>query len=270
MSDRDGIVLNLEEATYHSGPELSSTGAKTLLRAPALYRWQQEHRVEKAAYDFGHVVHGHVLGTGLEVVTVVADNWMTKAAKEARKDAYAAGKVPMLAKDAKRARDAADAVLAHPIAKHLFVGGDPEVSAFWTDEATGVRCRGRFDYLRGAARPVLVDLKTTDDADPKRFGKKAVDFGYDLQTDWYVTAYEAITGERVPFLHALVTIEPPHLVSVIQLDDEALRIGALKAARAREIYRDCTEAGVWPGHPEDIHPVSLPAWAITAADREYA
>ena len=30
---------------------------------------------------------------------------------------------------------------------------------------------------------------------------------------------------------------------------------------AIEIYRDCTEAGVWPGYSDEIELISLPAWA---------
>ena len=270
MTRRDGLVLSMPEQEYHSGPELSSTGAKTLLRAPALYQWQQEHRIEKAAYDFGHAVHALVLGTGLEVVIVEADTWMTKAAKEARADAYAAGKVPMLAKDFIRAQRAANAVMEHPIASTAFLtSGAPEVSAFWTDESTGVRCRGRFDWLRDSALEI-VDLKTAADANPATFGRSVAKFGYDLQAAWYMDGYQAITGDRPTFLHVVVEQHAPHLVSVIQLDEEALHIGALKAARAREIYAECTKTGQWPGYdPTVIHPVGLPQWAIyEEMDRE--
>lgn len=265
-----GLVHDLDELVYHRQPGLSSTGAKRILRSPAHFRWEQDHPEEKAAYDFGHVVHGLVLGAGLEVVKIDTDDWRTKAAKDARAEAHAAGKVPLLAKDHRRAMDAAAAVRAHPIAGALFTGGRAEVSMFWTDAATGVACRGRLDYLREVGRPLFVDLKTTADADPRTFGRTAANLGYDVQTDWYRGGYEAITGESLPFLHVLVEVEAPHAVSVVQLDDEALRIGAMKAARAREIYRDCTEADAWPGYdPTVIHQISLPRWAAHTAEEQY-
>lgn len=267
MTPRDGLVYHMPELEYHDGPELSSTGAKRLLRSPAHYQWEQAHRVEKAAYDFGHAVHALVLGTGLDIVEIDADDWRSKGAREARVAAYAEGKVPMLGKDSKRARDAADAVMAHPIAGPLFQRGHPEVSMFWTDEDTGVACRGRLDWLRTSGRPLIVDLKTCQDANPKTFGRTAASFGYDLQAEFYTQGYEAITGERLPSLHVLVEVEPPHAVSVVQLDDEALSIGAIKVRAALERYRDCTESGTWPAYdPTTIHPVSLPRWAAYDAE----
>lgn len=268
MSDRDGIVLGLEEAAYHSGPELSSTGAKTLLRAPALYRWQQEHPWHSDAFDLGSVVHSLVLGTGWPVVVVDADSWRGKAAQEERRAARDAGQIAILRADHERAWAMTSAVLAHPIARPLFEGvGLSEVSAFWTDEATGVRCRARFDRLNPGQ---IVDLKTAADANPAGFGRAVAAFGYDLSTAWYLDAHKAVTGERPEFLHVVVEKHAPHLVSVIQLDEEALHIGALKAARAREIFAECTSTGQWPGYdPTVIHPVGLPQWAIYEAEDVY-
>jgi len=267
-TDRDGLVLDLPEADYHSGPELSSTGAKTLLRAPALYKWQQEHPWHSDAFDLGSVVHGLVLGTGWPVVVVEADSWRSKAAQDERRAARDAGQVPILLADYERAVRMADAVANHPIAGPLFTGdGHSEVSAFWTDEDTGVRCRARFDRRNPGQ---IVDLKTAADANPAGFGRAVASFGYDLSTAWYREAHEAVTGERPEFLHVVVEKNAPHLVSVIQLDEEALHIGALKAARAREVFAECTKTGQWPGYdPTVIHPVGLPQWAIyEEMDRE--
>ena len=264
-----GLVHGLDELVYHRLPGLSSTGAKRILRSPAHYKWEQENRTEKAAFDLGHVVHGLVLGTGLDVAVIDADDWRSKAAKDERDSAYAAGAAPLLRKDYERAERIARRVQEHPVAGRLFTGGAAEVSAFWTDERTGVDCRGRFDYLRTTGRPIVVDLKTTSDANPAAFGRTALTFGYDVQRAFYGDGYEAITGEQPAFLHVLVETEQPHAVSVVQLDDDALYIGRLKARRALEVYRDCTEAGVWPDYPTEIHPVSLPGWALADAERKY-
>jgi hypothetical protein len=270
-TDLDGLVYGLDEQEYHALPGLSSTGAKTILRSPAHYDYQRKHgRPEKPAFDMGHAAHADVLGTGLEVVRIDADDWRTKDARAERDTAYAAGKVPLLAKDADRAAAIAAAVRAHDVAGRLFATGDPEVSAFWTDEATGVPCRGRFDYLRHLGRPLIVDLKTCQDANPDHFGRTALNLGYDVQTAHYLDGYQAITGETAAFVHVLVEVEPPHAVSVVQLDDDALYVGGLKARRAREIWRDCTAAGVWPAYSTEIEPVSLPAWAVRDAEERYA
>ena len=86
-------IYEVPELDYHSGAfgpadSLSSTEAKRILQAPKVLKWLRDHPQEpKAAYDLGHIVHGLVLGTGLEVVEIpedlLADNGaaFTKAAK---------------------------------------------------------------------------------------------------------------------------------------------------------------------------------------------
>ena len=94
MTDNDaaafaaGIYQDVPELDYHSGRfgphgSVSSTEAKRLLECPALYKWSKEHPAPpKAAFDFGHTVHGMVLGTGLDIYVHDHDSLRTKAAKE--------------------------------------------------------------------------------------------------------------------------------------------------------------------------------------------
>jgi hypothetical protein len=63
---------------------------------------------------------------------------------------------------------------------------------------------------------------------------------------------------------------PPYLASVRQLDAAAMRIGHADARRAREIWRDCTAAGTWPGYPVEVEFLSLPPWFENQHAEEYA
>ena len=270
-----GLVRDLDEREYHALPGLSSTGAKAILRSPAHYRWLVEHPLVRDNLDLGSAAHGFALGTGWEIATIPDDALSasgatnTKAAKEFIASARRRGAIPLKSEVVAQAKAIAEAVKAHPVAGALFTRGEAEVSMFWTDAETGVDCRGRLDYLRNVARPIVVDLKTCQDANPEHFGRTAVNFGYDVQAAFYSAGYEAITGAVPAFLHVLVEVEPPHAVSVVQLDDDALYVGRLKARAALERYRDCTAAGVWPAYPTDITPVSLPGWALTDAERKF-
>ena len=73
-----GIVDGMTDAEYHGDPvaagSISSSGARTLLKSPALYQWERAHRVEKTTYDVGHAVHAAVLGVGADVVLLDFDN----------------------------------------------------------------------------------------------------------------------------------------------------------------------------------------------------
>jgi hypothetical protein len=264
-------IYDLEEGVYHADPcapelgrSLSYSGAKTLIppNTPAKFAYEREHgRANKPAYDFGHAAHEMILGTGLELVVVDAEDWRTKAAQQARKDAYAAGKCPLLKADAERARAIRDAVLTHPTAGAILSQGEPEKSIFWIDQDTGVTRRARPDWLRPNA---IVDLKTCQDASPGKFAKSCADFGYAMQDAWYTDAAEAVGFGQLPFIFIAVEKEPPYLVGIYQLDAEAEQVGDTLNRQALEIYAQCESAGEWPGLSTDIETLRLPAWYVRA------
>lgn len=265
--DAPGLYADVEESAYHRdvvlaptlGRSLSSTGAKTILDSPARFAYQREHPVTSDAFDFGTAAHTMLLGSGPEIAVIEADSYRTKAAQAQRDAEREEGKVPMLSPDYMRALDLVDAVLAHPVAGAIFrADGKAEQSLYWVDDETGVTCRGRIDWLHPRA---IVDFKTSANASPAKFSRALVDYGYALQAAWYSDGYEAVTGERLPFIHVVVEKEPPHLVAVYQLDDEALAYGREQGAQARRLFAECESSGEWPGYPSEVVSVSLPAWA---------
>jgi PDDEXK-like domain of unknown function (DUF3799) len=268
-------VYGMPEGVYHADPvpggSLSVSGAKKLLppSCPAAFRYEQDHpKPPSDAMDLGTVAHKMVLGSGPEIVVVDAANWMTKAAKEQREAARQASKVALLAGDYARAQAMANAVRSHPIAGALLHpdAGTPEQSLFWQDRATGIMLRARADFLPSAGsyggRFIITDLKTCASAEPGAAIRSVMNFRYFMQAPWYADGAAALGLHPDPsFLFVFVESAPPHLITVIQLDDEAMQAGRNLNRQAIERYRDCTEAGVWPGYSDDIELVSLPPWA---------
>ena len=286
VDTRARIVYDLADAEYHRHPALSYSGAKLLLPplTPAHYRYDRTHpRPPKRAFDLGHAVHRVVLGAGAELVDItvtygpkhkrsgeIVDDYRTDAAIEARDDAYDKGQVPLLWHEREQVDAMAAAVMAHPLAGRLYApgSGTPEVSLFWTDEATGVPMRCRLDWLPHPVdgRPLIVpDLKSrTGSIHADVLGKVVDDYRYFIQDANYRAGIEACglaPAEGVAFVFVFVEVTPPHLVNVVQLDPEDIALGRGLMHRAAEIYRDCTASGVWPGHPVDIHTVSTPLYA---------
>jgi len=112
-----GIVHGLPDAAYHSRPELSSTEARLLLQSPAKYRWRKDNPPvidDSPKFDIGKAVHAKVLGQGAEVVVIDADDWRSKAARDARQEARDAGKAPLLTREFEAVNAMAESVLAHP------------------------------------------------------------------------------------------------------------------------------------------------------------
>lgn len=253
------LVPDMSNDEYHASPGLSSTGAKTINTCPAQFHWERSHPVHKAAYDFGSVAHELVLGKGDGFEVIEAANWMTKVAKEARDAARAAGLVPILAKDFKRAEALAQSVLRNPETGRLFASGAAETSVFATDPDTGVQVRCRPDWLTENlhGRPICLDLKTTAGGTHPRdvLGKYGVinKLGYHQSAAWYLDTLALCGIEDAQFLLVFVSKEAPHEPRVVLLDDDSLDEGRRLNRQALETFANCTERGEWPcAHPTFI------------------
>lgn len=281
-----GIYYGVPELDYHrgvfgpDGGSLSSTEAKRLLETPATYMWFKNNpQPPSKAFDLGHIVHGLVLGVGLEVVAyperVLGKGGAatTKAAREFAAEARENGQIPIKEQDLEVPIAMADAVLAHPIARALFEAGDPEVSIY--AQNAGVWMRGRVDWVHAPTNntgdAVLVDLKTSATTPTlDNFSRISATYHYGLQREWYRHIWQANTGGVAPrFLHVVVAKTPPYLVAVVELDAEFERIGKTQMERALTTWRVCNDSGEWPGIPAETGLVGPPAWyANTELDEE--
>jgi hypothetical protein len=265
------VVHDMAEQDYHAHPAFSHSGAKTLLKSPALYRWEQDNgRPEKRAYDIGHSVHSRILGTGLDEVHVDAGDWRTKEARTARDDAYALGRVPLLPKDVAQVEAMVRAFRDHPLSALIDHGhGAAEVSMFWRDEPTGIDLRCRVDWLPDVVddRLVIVDLKTADDASPAGFAKAAASYGYHGQDDWYRAGARALGLHPEPrFVFAVIETSPPYLVAAYEIDMLGKAKGSQDNRRAINTYATCLETGEWPGYSPNVELLTLPGWATYDTD----
>lgn len=260
-----GFQTDVPEAEYHADRgSLSVSGAKTILKAPALFKWEQNHPVHKDVFDFGSAAHELVLGIGPGIAVIPAtsrakaDQEAHKAAKEA---ACAEGKTPLTDEDYQTVQAMADTLSSHTLAMRLLSDGKPEVSAYAIDEWTGVMRRGRFDWLGPEG---IVDFKTTVNSDPAEFGRTAVNFGYAMQAEWYLRLAADLGHPASYFAFVNQMKTAPYLISVCELDDAALRYGGVRNRRALEIFRDCMASDLWPGWQTDdeFTTVSLPRWAV--------
>lgn len=265
---------------YHADPveggSLSQSEARLLLRCPARYRWQRDHgRPPKKEWDIGHAAHKLVLGVGPELVLFPGtgknpEAWQRDDDIAAVAALRAEGKVPLKPSDWHSVHAMADALRRDRLAAAVLRpdSGRAEQTLVWRDETTGVMCRAMLDWLRTGGD--LVDYKTTADASPTALRRAVANLGYHIQRAHYTDGVRALGLADAPrFVFIAQEKEAPYLVTCFQLDEEYAALGAASIARAREIYRDCTESGIWPGYMTDEFATLTPPRWLAYQSEEY-
>jgi len=267
-------VYDLDAETYHADPveggSLSSTGARKLMppSCPATFRYWVDHPEQhKAVFDFGQAAHAEVLGIGRPLRVIDADDWRTKAAREQRDAAYAAGETPLLAADHNTVREMAAALRRHRDASALLDpdSGAGEQTLIWRDPATGVACRAMLDWLpeHSGGRLIVPDYKTCASAEPGAIARSMASYGYHQQAAWYLDGVKALLdlGDLDPaFVFIFQEKTPPYLVTVAQVHPEDITWGRRLNAKAIDTYAECTRAGHWPAYTEQPISIELPAY----------
>lgn len=274
------VIDGMSAEDYHADRNsISSTGLRKILApgCPAQLRYDLDHpQPHKKEFDLGHAAHLLVLGEGPELEVIDAPDWKKVATRELRDLAYAEGKVPLLTKDHDMVQAMAAAIRQHPLAGPLFTPGTgvAEQSIFWTDPATGVRCRVRPDWLKQLPGLTLcVDYKTIKSADPDTVSKAIRDHTYHQQDALYTDGiWAALQPEDVRFIFVFQSKVAPYLITVRELADQDRDIGRARNERALRTYADCQVTGNWPdwtGPVTDIPTISMPTWAVLNETEEY-
>lgn len=281
MSDalrlNEGIHLNVPEAAYHADPcpepSLSSGIARLLLRSPlhamhAHPRFNLAHEDDgSGAADDGTILHKMVLGRGSDVAVIDADDWRTKAAKEARDAAREAGRVPVLAGrygELEAAADAIhDAIATLPALAAMGGDGQPEATMIWREpKFSGAWCRARVDWLPDAPTAPLFDIKTTKlSADPREWQRRIVTT-YCMQASWYLRGARALGRRPADFVFLVAECDPPHGIATMACAPSLLAYADAECERALAIWERCMKAGTWPGYPPHTAYVEAPPWLL--------
>jgi exodeoxyribonuclease VIII len=215
----------------------------------------------------GSAVHTHVLELdqwdARYVTAPEGINRRTNAGK-AEWEAFevaSTGRTVLAKADAELVMRMGHSVFAHPAAAMLLaMPGKAETTHMWTDQATGLRCKCRPDWLTDDGS-LIVDLKTTEDASPMGFRKSIANWRYHVQASWYLDGLEHATGKRPDqFIFICVEKKPPFACAVYAADVEMIQIGAEAAARDLDVLATCKVANAWPGYSDQVEMISLPPW----------
>lgn len=261
---------------YHgdlcTAPSLSSSGAREIVaHCPARffhdsYLNPKRPPDEESRFDLGKAAHTALLEpeTMLDRIRIVAaPDWRTTAAKAARDDARAAGKIPILAHQADAILEMGNVLVAHPIFERAWTGGHAEQTFVWKDPLTEIWLKARPDYVRDDFSRV-VDYKTTTAADLGSFQRRVYEHGYFQQAAWCLDGIEAVTGTRPKeFWLVAQETDPPYLVQAFRVGPRALDWGKLLNRTAIDLFATCVETNKWPGYQTGVEEIELPTYAET-------
>ena len=252
----DGIRISNKD--YRNRPGISSSELKKIMQSPAHYRYWKDNPQEKdtPALLLGRAAHKYVLETyDFYNEFAVAPNgdrrtkegkaiWEHFVAESEGKDVITQEQFEQI--DAMRT-----AAYATPFVSKL-LSGEKELSFWGVDEETGLEIKARPDCIaEWNGNNILVDYKTAQDVENKKFCSDSIKFGYDLQLAFYLDILRQNTGKD--YIVAIIAQEKtaPYVTNVFQLSENYLEGGRTLYKEKLRVYKDCEETGNWYGYMRD-------------------
>jgi hypothetical protein len=296
-----GAYIGVPIDRYHGaeicdGPSISSTGIKKLVgnrgartkgKTPRHFWQQSQFNPNRRAIDTDALR----LGRAFHDALLMPQDWQdlyyrtpagfSRAGKVKMADEIAAadaamerGLCVMSAVEAQEIEAMVEAMRADPLTAALLKSGHPEVTLAWKDEATGVWCRARPDFML-ANRAFALNIKTDADASFDGFSKSIAKFGYAQSAALEMDGYKAVFGkEPGKFLHPVVEKpakgqwRPGDFIptAMWELPAEDIERGRWLNKIALRTFAECLATGVWPSYTTDPEPCGLPGWARKVLD----
>lgn len=246
---------------------ISSTELKKIMVTPAHYRhWKDNPQEDTPALLYGRAAHKYILETYdfyNEFAVAPSVDRRTKEGKEtwAKFVSESNGKDVITEEQFKQIEQMRNVMLATPFVSKL-INGEHEISYFWTDEDTGLKCKVRPDSINHKLR-VIVDYKTCDNAETEHFMKQAIDLGYDLQAYMYQQGVKENLGEKYLFVFIAQEKKPPYAVNILEADENFMASGKRIFNEMLNVYKECSESGNWYGYlgaDNQINSLGVPKW----------
>ena len=130
--------------------------------------------------------------------------------------------------------------------------------SYFSEDLGGIRAKCRPDWISSDGHTV-VDLKTTQDASPKGFQKSIANFGYHIQSAWYVRVLKNLDVPVKEFIFIAIEKTAPFCVGVYRASEEMLEEGNKKVDEAIDKILWCKENDTYPDYtPNEIETIDLP------------
>ena len=271
MSELNGFVYDMPMEDYRKVPALNGSAIIHMRRSPMQYLHALENlSLETVATRLGTATHKLIL----EPKTVLDfEVWGKEEDQKVRRgkvwdafEAQHAGKHIVTEGEWNAICDISSAANRHPLAsKYIHAQGKTEVCMFWQHPYTKRRMKARIDKLSGNT---IIDLKTTRDSRPFRFGPQAHNLGYVVKMALYAQGFEILTGKKPQVKLIALESKPPYEGVVYDVSEEKRLIGLEELDKLIDRLSECEKANHWPAAYEMEEDLPLPAWASYEAETE--
>jgi len=270
--NKTGIYRDISSYEYHTGSGLGSSHLRELLKSPFHYITSVNlPNKETPAMKLGTATHCAILEPErfeIEYVEAPVLDKRTKDGKALWAELEQSGKIILTSEEYTKVTEMANSVRSHKLASKLISGGVSEQSIYWFQKVSSldvdeIFCKARPDYLKPMKKGyIIVDIKTTQDANINEFQRKAYyKWYYHLQAAHYIRGFESVTGDKViAFIYLAIESEAPYAISLFKAGDDYLKAGYEKTLELYELYANCVANDKWPGYLEEIQELRLPKW----------
>lgn len=274
---------------YFAHPAISNSKLGWYKKSPAHYKYFQEHGTEdRPAYLIGSATHTvlfepetfdglyHVMDESKRPVLItekgaIADfrNAENKKWKEDIYEAYSHKKI-ITTGEYDMIKRMMDALQENGQVKEMLQESIFEQEAFWTDSATGLQCKKKMDIVSKSGL-FRADYKTTDNADPYKWQKKAWSMDYYRQAGFYGLDDKLDeSAKTTPFWFIAQEKVAPYGVSVHLCTQEMINYGKDEANKLLGQIKACTDADYWPSYEvktpvdkkQEFFDFDIPGWVL--------
>lgn len=265
-----GIYRNVPAETYHAWDAVSCSLLKQLRKSPAhaLYHMTKPDDETTEALTAGTAIHDAILLADRFATRYVRKpDGMTFTTKDGKawRDSQSKELTILTGDQYDAATGIAATIRANPKIAPLFASEkNHEVSIVWNDHLTGMICKGRIDTFTGfGGASTHIDIKTTTNAAPFAFRSDIVKYGYFLQAAMYLRGCATLASDiKRRFIFLAVEKEPPYAHALYEIAESDLYKGENELDALLTTLKQCRETNTWPGYPDEVQTLDLPAWAF--------
>ena len=257
------LRTDISNSAYHGSGELSRSMAWQLVKSCPAKLWHQMQN--PTPDDAPHFVVGgcthtatlepHKLDEEYAVKPESIDGNSSrtnyyKAAFQEMQD-HAPDKRWLTKSDYDTCMKMADSAREHPLLQTYLDDPDTIIEGTGYFGYEGASCKLRTDLFNTRSE-VVIDLKTTQEGDPKGFHHSCRRYGYDFQTAFYMEGLRRMGYNPTQFIYLCVEKSPPYLTSAYEIDLAQVSRMKVKMGEACRTWVKCMESGVWPGYGDHV------------------